>query len=189
MREHQDESGRAVGQAGQEPGPHVPTVLVAYASKNRGTAQMAHWIGDTIAAEGLGAEVRAAAAVTDVHGYDAVVLGSGLHEGRWLRDAVRFARRNRRELLRMPVWLFSSGPLDDSASTHEVPPVPEATRVADRVDARANTTFGGRLREGTRGFLARMLVRSGRAGDFRDREQVRTWALAIAHEVAARSAG
>ncbi|HEY5836338.1 flavodoxin domain-containing protein [Streptomyces sp.] len=162
-----------------------PCVLVAYASKNGGTAEMAQWIGETLSGEGLDVEVRPAPAVEDLRPYTAVVLGSGVYAGRWLREAVRFARHHRKALLRIPVWLFSSGPLDVSAAEREIPAVPGVLKIADGLDAREHVTFGGRLVEGARGFIARLILSKGKGGDFRDRDRVRAWALGIAKEAAA----
>jgi menaquinone-dependent protoporphyrinogen oxidase len=44
-------------------------------------------------------------------------------------------------------------------------------------------TFGGRLAEGAQGFIARQILKQGKGGDFRDREQIRTWARGIATEL------
>jgi menaquinone-dependent protoporphyrinogen oxidase len=152
-------------------------VLVAYATRNGATAEIARWIGDDLVASGVRATVRPAGAAGDLTGYDAVVLGSGVYRGRWLPEAARFARRHRRTLAGLPVWLFSSGPLDPSAAQRSLPPVPGAVRVADAVDALDHVTFGGRLIPGARGFIARQIIAQGKGGDFRDRAQIRDWAL------------
>ncbi|SEN78235.1 flavodoxin domain-containing protein [Actinacidiphila rubida] len=158
----------------------APHVLIAYASRNRGTAEIADWIGLTLTAEGVPADVRAAADIQDLCGYTAVVLGSGLYAGRWLRDATRFARGHRVALRAVPVWLFSSGPLDSSAAERDIPPVNGVVKVADELDAVEHATFGGRLVPGAHGLVARMILSRGRGGDFRDRAQVRAWARRIA---------
>jgi len=158
----------------------APVVLVAYASRNGGTAEIARWIGDALEQEGAEVDVLPAAGVRDLHGYTAVVLGSGLYAGRWLREAVRFARRHRMALGSIPVWLFSSGPLDASASERELPPQPGVRRIADGIDAVEHETFGGRLEPGARGLVARMILSQGKGGDFRDRDQVTAWARRIA---------
>ncbi|TQE36357.1 flavodoxin, partial [Streptomyces ipomoeae] len=56
-----------------------------------------------------------------VASYDAVVAGGGLYAGRWQKHARRFLRRHRRDLAECPLWLFSSGPLDASASERDIP--------------------------------------------------------------------
>lgn len=168
----------------------APRVLVAYGSRNGSTAELARWIGEALTEAGLRADVRPAGDVASVADYDAVVLGSGLYAGRWLREPVRFARRHRRALLDRPVWLFSSGPLDSSASAGDDDrlPVRAAVKVADRLDAQEHVTFGGRLVAGARGFLARQLLAKGRGGDFRDRARVHVWATRVATEIAASTA-
>ncbi|MBM9504438.1 flavodoxin domain-containing protein [Actinacidiphila acididurans] len=160
-------------------------VLVAYESRNGGTSEIAEWIGTALREEGLPATVLPASTIGTLHPFTAVVLGSGVYEGRWLRGAVRFAHRNRRDLLERPVWLFSSGPLDPTVDERDVPPVPSALGVADAVDAREHMTFGGRLVSGARGLLARLILRRGGGGDFRDPDSVREWAHAISRELMA----
>lgn len=154
-------------------------VLVAYGSRRGGTAEIAVWIGAELRKAGLHADVRAAGAVRDLGAYHAVVLGGALYGGRWHRDARRFARRHARALRDRPVWLFSSGPLDRSAETAEIPPVPGVRRIAGRIGAREHMTFGGRLIEDAPGLIASRMSRR-LAGDHRDRGQVREWARGIA---------
>lgn len=162
----------------------TPCVLVAFGSKNGGTAEIAEWIGDTLREAGLNVEVRPAPAVGDLHSYTAVVLGSGVYGDRWLPDAAHFARRHREALRGVPVWLFSSGPLDTSADERPLPAVRTAARLAGDLGAREHVTFGGRLVPGAHGLVARMILRRGGSGDFRDKERVRAWARGIAAQVA-----
>ncbi|MBQ0984773.1 flavodoxin domain-containing protein [Streptomyces sp. F63] len=163
--------------------PTAQRVLVTYGSKHGSTADIAQWIGDALRAREIDVVVLPASGVRDLEPYDAVVIGGGLYSGRWQKDAVRFARRNREELDRRPVWLFSSGPLDPSASERRIPPPKSVARIAEHVHAREHMTFGGRLAEDSDGFLTRRLVAEGRGGDFRDREQVRAWGEHIAAEM------
>ncbi|MFG2134651.1 flavodoxin domain-containing protein [Streptomyces sp. NPDC048751] len=159
------------------------TVLVAYGSTNGSTAEIAERVGEVLSKEGLTVDVRSAARVADVTPYGAVVLGGGLYAGRWQRDARRFARRHRKALAERPVWLFSSGPLDPSASERDIPPAPGVRRVVNRTDARGHITFGGRLEGEVKGRVARMIVNSGKGGDFRDFEQIAAWAATVAHDL------
>jgi menaquinone-dependent protoporphyrinogen oxidase len=55
-------------------------------------------------------------------------------------------------------------------------------RVAERVDARDYTVFGGRLEPGVRGFPAAALAKK-MAGDYRNPERVRTWATGISTQL------
>jgi menaquinone-dependent protoporphyrinogen oxidase len=155
-------------------------VLVAYGTKNGSTAEIAEWIADELRGQLIEADVLPAADIHDIGPYDAVVLGAGLYVGRWQRDAVRFARRHRKALTRRPVWLFSSGPLDPSATERDLPAAPAVARIATRLGPRGHATFGGRLAEGAQGLIARQILKQGEGGDFRDREQIRTWAHGVA---------
>ncbi|MFJ9908837.1 flavodoxin domain-containing protein [Streptomyces sp. NPDC101152] len=159
-------------------------VLVVYGTTNGSTAEIAEAVADVLRKDGLTVEAAPAASVADVTPYDAVVVGGGLYAGRWHKDARRFVRRHRRALAERPVWLFSSGPLDASASERDIPPVPGVRRAITRLDARGHVTFGGCLKEGAKGRIARMIVRNGKGGDFRDFTAIETWAASVADELA-----
>ncbi|MFC9679648.1 flavodoxin domain-containing protein [Streptomyces sp. NPDC056948] len=159
-------------------------VLVAYGTTNGSTAEIAETVAEILRKDGLTAEARPARAVATTESYDAVVVGGGLYAGRWHKDARRFVRRHGKALAERPLWFFSSGPLDPSASERDIPPVPGVKRAMVRLDAREHVTFGGCLEEGAKGWVARMILRNGKGGDFRDFERIEAWAARIAHELA-----
>ncbi|WP_327186717.1 flavodoxin domain-containing protein [Streptomyces sp. NBC_01334] len=156
------------------------TVLVTYGTTNGSTAEIAEAVADVLREGGLTVESLPARSVTGVAHYDAVVVGGGLYTGRWHKDARRFVRRNRVLLAERPVWFFSSGPLDASASERDIPPVRGVLRAMNRLDVQGHATFGGRLAEGARGRVAGMILRSGKGGDFRDFGAIEAWAKDIA---------
>ncbi|WP_405496524.1 flavodoxin domain-containing protein [Streptomyces sp. NBC_00096] len=159
-------------------------VLVAYGSKHGATAGIAEEIGRSLRDDGFEVVVAPAQDVDDVRGYDGVVLGGSLYAGRWNNRARRCAERNGEHLRHRPVWLFSSGPVDGSAEQRDLTPVRDAARAMERVGAREHVTFGGSITATTPGLLARILVRQGKAGDFRNPERIRTWARQIGAELA-----
>jgi len=160
-----------------------PNVLVAYGSRNGGTAGIAEVLAAALREDGIHAEARDAAAVRDLRDYGAVVLGGALYNRQWHRDAQRFGRRYGAALRERPVWLFSSGPLDAAGAASDPPPVPAVAALAGRIGARGHHTFGGRLDERAKGWIARAMVRNGRGGDFRDMARVGAWAREIADAV------
>ncbi|MGW3017454.1 flavodoxin domain-containing protein [Streptomyces longwoodensis] len=164
-------------------------VLVAFGTTNGSTAGIAETVADVLRKEGLTVRTAPAATVEDVTEFDAVVVGGALYAGRWHKDARRFVRRHRRALRERPVWLFSSGPLDPSASERDIPPVPGVRRTVLRLDARDHVTFGGRLEEGAEGRIARMILRSGKGGDFRDFARIADWAKQVAADLTAGADG
>ncbi|MEU1473958.1 flavodoxin domain-containing protein [Streptomyces sp. NPDC005760] len=162
----------------------MPTsVLVAYGTTNGSTAQIAEAVADVLRKEGLIADLLPARSVVDVTPYGAVVVGSGLYAGRWHRDARRFVSRHGRQLAERPLWFFSSGPLDASASERDIPPVRGVRRAVTRLDARGHVTFGGCLEAGAKGRIARSIVRNGKGGDFRNFPEIEEWAARIAAEL------
>jgi menaquinone-dependent protoporphyrinogen IX oxidase len=68
------------------------STLIAYASKHGSTAEIAERIGATLRSAGLEADVLPIAAVTDRIDFEAVVLGSAVYMGRWMKEAANFLR-------------------------------------------------------------------------------------------------
>ena len=169
----------AVETAGDWPDVQRPRVLIAFGSRNGGTADIARWIAAAMEADGLDVVVRPAGNVRSVAAFDAVVLGGALYANRWHADARRFVRRHARRLRGRPVWLFSSGPLDASADDHEIPAVRGVQELLTRVGARGHYTFGGRLTSDAKGFPAHAMAKK-HAGDWRDPDHIRR----VANEIA-----
>jgi len=150
-------------------------VLVAYGSKMGGTQGLAEMLGSELADLGYEAEVLSAKVVSDVISYDAVVVGGALYYFvSWHKDAKSLTKRLQTDLRERPVWLFSSGPLDDSATEKDIAPIKSVRKAMDRIGARGHVTFGGRLEE-KNGNLP--------IGDWRDADHVRQWAQQIAGEL------
>jgi menaquinone-dependent protoporphyrinogen oxidase len=158
-------------------------VIVGYASKRGGTAEITEWIGEALRVSGLQVAVRPIGDIPMVSTYDAVILGGSLYAGRWHRDARRFVRRHAPWLQHMPVWLFASGPLDHSAGQTEIPPVPTMARAAQKIGALGAVTFGGRLSADAKGLIASKIAEDS-GGDYRDRDAIRAWAIGVAAELA-----
>jgi menaquinone-dependent protoporphyrinogen oxidase len=154
-------------------------VLVTYASKMGGTEGIAERLHDALVERGLDVDLVAIDRIGSPAGYDAVIVGSGLYAGHWRRAAKRFVKRNATALRTLPVWFFSSGPLDDSAARRVIPPVRQVEALMRRVDARGHATIGGRLGADARGFPASAMAKKN-SGDWRDPAQIRGWADDIA---------
>lgn len=162
-------------------------VLVTYASERGSTAEIADAIGDALRAAGVAADVRPTREAQDLSPYRAVVMGSALYMMRWRPEAVRFLKLRRRELAERTVWLFQSGPLDDSADTTEIALPRKVGALAASIGIRGHVTFGGRLDAGAAGFIASRMAKTA-AGDFRNFPRIRAWATAIAGEIRASAA-
>jgi menaquinone-dependent protoporphyrinogen oxidase len=155
------------------------SILVTYGSKRGGTEGLADMVADALRQEGFAVDVLPAPEARALDDYDAVIVGGALYAFRWHRDARRFVKRHSRALRQLPVYFFSSGPLDDSATQKKIPPVKGVEKLMARVEARGHVTFGGRLSADAKGFPASAMAKKN-AGDWRDPAQVRAWVGSIA---------
>ncbi|MBN1666279.1 MAG: hypothetical protein JW862_04300, partial [Anaerolineales bacterium] len=85
---------------------NLPRVLVAYASANGSTVDVAIAIGETLSTHGLQVDVRPVEETLSVDGYQALVIGSAVQFGEWLPEALDFLARNQDTLAEMPVATF-----------------------------------------------------------------------------------
>lgn len=154
-------------------------VLVTWGSKLGGTEGIARIIGEELQRQGFDARLEPCNGRHDLDGYQAVVVGGGLYANRWQKGARRFVTRNMAALRGVPVWMFSSGPLDDSADREAIAPTAEVAVLMERTGALGHATFGGRLPADAKGFPAEAMART-RAGDWRNRERIVQWAADIA---------
>ena len=160
-------------------------VLVTTASEHGATGEIAEAIGEVLRGRGLDVTVLPTGEVGSIDEYDAVVLGSAVYAGHWLRAARDLVERSSSALAARPVWLFSSGPVGDpsrklaqrmSEDPVELAFIQEATR------AREHRMFAGRLDKQnlSRPEKAVLTVFRGLEGDFRDWNEIVQWASRIA---------
>jgi menaquinone-dependent protoporphyrinogen oxidase len=80
-------------------------ILLSYASMAGSTAEVAKTVVEEIAKNGLLVEILPLGEVTDLEDYTGVVIGGPMILG-WHRNALRFLRKNRDSLQRMPLAVF-----------------------------------------------------------------------------------
>jgi menaquinone-dependent protoporphyrinogen IX oxidase len=85
-------------------------ILAAYASKYGATALIAEKVTLRLVKSGLAAEALPVKEVTSLAEYKAILLGSGVYMGMWLKEGADFLKTHESELAKMPVWFFSDGP-------------------------------------------------------------------------------
>ena len=81
-------------------------ILVTYASASGSTVGVADAIGKKIAEAGNIVDVRPVKEVKDLAGYRAVVIGSAIHSGLWLPEAVKFVQDHKDALKQLPTAYF-----------------------------------------------------------------------------------
>lgn len=158
-------------------------VLVAVASKHGATLEIGQVIEASIRSSGLDVELMRIEDVAGLSPYDAVVIGSGVYAGHWLRPAREFVEVHEGELKEKPVWLFSSGPVGDPPKPLENPA--EVAACVKRLGARGHRLFPGRIEGSDLGISEKALVALVRApdGDFRPWSEISTWSESIAAQL------
>jgi len=172
-------------------------VLVAYASRYGSTEEIADRIAATLRRDGLEVTVKQAEDTRDPANYDAFVIGSAAYYLHWRRKAAAFIRRNSALLAQRPVWLFSSGPLGEDAKDAQGHDKREATapkEIAEfnaTIHPRGHRVFFGALDQARLGLTHRIIFKMINKrdaavlpeGDFRDWNDVETWAHSIAEDL------
>jgi menaquinone-dependent protoporphyrinogen oxidase len=155
-------------------------VLVTAATKYGATAEIAQAIADTLGDRGLEPTVLPPDQVEGVDGYEAVVLGSAVYAGHWLKPARELAERCAGALAGRPVWVFSSGPVGDPPKPEEDPV--DVAELMEATGAREHRVFAGKLVRRQLSFPERAIVSALRVpeGDFRDWDEITRWAAGIA---------
>jgi menaquinone-dependent protoporphyrinogen oxidase len=156
-----------------------PRVLVTYGTERGATAEIASAIAETLRGEGLDVALVNARDIERIDDYDAVIIGSALYLGHWHRDARRLVKRHAAALRDRTVYMFSSGPLDTSASERDLPPPTSVARLVHSAGAVSHVTFGGRLARDAEGFIAGKMAEK-LSGDWRSWHQIRAWAREVA---------
>ena len=158
-------------------------VLVAVASKHGATTEIGQVIEASIRSSGLEVELQRIEDVTTLSPYGAVVIGSGVYSGHWLRAAREFVEIHEGELKQLPTWLFSSGPVGDPPKPLENPA--EVADVVKRLGTRGHRLFPGRIEGSDLGISEKALIALVRApdGDFRPWSEIATWAESIADQL------
>jgi menaquinone-dependent protoporphyrinogen oxidase len=160
------------------------TVLVAYASKHGSTQGIAERIAEKLRQLGKESEVRPLDAVEDPGSYEALVIGSAIYYGSWMKEATEWVHRNQAVLAQRPVWLFSVGPLGTEVKDAEQQPK-EMAEFQQAIRPREQRVFFGLLDHHRLSFAERMVVKAVRApeGDFRDWQAIEAWVESIAQEL------
>jgi menaquinone-dependent protoporphyrinogen oxidase len=157
-------------------------VLVTWSSKRGGTEGIGRILGEALNVHGCDVTAVPTHKVRALDSFDAVIVGGALYANTWPGGARRFVNRHVRQLRKVPVWFFSSGPLDDTADRHDIPATTQVAVLGERVGAKGHVTFGGRLERDAKGFPASAMARKN-SGDWRNPDRIRAWAAELAAEL------
>lgn len=154
-------------------------ILIAYCSRTGCTRDIAQRIAKRLDAEEWGVELQPIADdLSDVSGYDAVVVGAPIHAMRWAKEASAFIDRHHEALAEKPVALYFDGYMTRHARRFfrkQIDASLDDARQATR--AFATGKFGGRL-DRPMAWPARLLfgVPSNAPLDTRDEDRIQRYA-------------
>ena len=155
-------------------------VLVCAATKYGATGEIANVVADVLAEKGLEVTMIPPEQADAIEQFDAVVLGSAVYMGQWMKPARELVDRSAAALAARPVWLFSSCPVGEPAKPAENPV--DVSKIIQSTKARDHRVFTGRLVRKHLSFPDRAMASAIRAaeGDFRNWADIRAWAAGIA---------
>jgi menaquinone-dependent protoporphyrinogen oxidase len=164
------------------------TVLVTAASKHGATREIAKEIARVLDEQGVSTELLDIDDVSDLSGYEAYVIGSGIYLGNWLKNAHRFLDIHAAELAQRPTWLFASGSIVGEPPVADDPDALRTDlveRLVEATHAREHRLFAGKLDTSNLGLLERAAVRAAHAseGDHCDWDEIDHWAEEIAGQL------
>jgi len=159
-------------------------ILVTYATQGGSTAGIAEEIGKTLAKAGAQVDVRNVNSVSDLSSYQAVVVGSAIHSGKWLPEAIKFVESNETTLRQMPTAIFQvCMMLATNNETYKAMVPAWLDPVRTKINPITAMSFAGGVdlaqypkltdKLGMRIFLASVKLKPG---DYRNWETIRTWA-------------
>jgi menaquinone-dependent protoporphyrinogen oxidase len=157
-------------------------ILVTYASKAGSTGEVAEAVAKVFCDAGATVDVRPVKEVSDLSGYQAVVVGSAIRMGAWLSEATSFVKTHKATLSQMPVAYFQvceavKKNTDEARKTAGAYLDP----VRALLEPAAVGLFAGKMDFGKLSWLDRNIakVTGSVEGDWRNWEAIRAWAEEI----------
>ena len=161
-------------------------ILIAYASQLGTTGEVAEAIGEALCQAGNTVATKRVNNVKDLHGYDAVIVGSAILYERWMPEAAKFVKANQKVLQQLPVaYFFTCLALHTLNTQGDL----AAKKYSDTLQALVPHVkpasiggFVGVLDYRKMGCISRVLMKiilcnkGIKEGDYRDWDAIRAWA-------------
>jgi len=168
-----------------------PMVLVAYATRNGSTKEVAHAVAETLRQSELAVDCAPVESVRSLNGYAAVVIGVPLYMGRLHKDARRFLTTHRDALSRIPVAMFVLGPVqkDEKDWTGARGQLEKEMKKYPWLKPVASQIFGGKFDPANLGFPFTLIppLRKMKAMDARDWMAIRAWTVDVCRKAILRT--
>jgi menaquinone-dependent protoporphyrinogen oxidase len=157
-------------------------ILIAYASKCGSTAEISQKIGEVLSTHNLRVDVKPVGEITDIRGYQAVVIGSAIRFGQWLPEGISFLKSNHDALQSKPTAMFTvhmqnTGDSAEARTNREL--YVKAAR--EQITPKVEKYFTGMIEMSRLSFLERIVYKAVKAkdGDDRDWNDIQSWAESL----------
>lgn len=154
-------------------------ILVAYATRNGSTAEIALAVAKELENAGAAVMVTDMKTVSSVADYTAVVIGAPLYMGRLVKEVAQFVGTHKESLRNIPVAAFAVGIAPISPDPGAVGQAIAALHAAiDPLQPVASTVFAGNVDIKKLSFIQREMTELAKSpvGDFRDWAAIAAWA-------------
>ncbi len=157
-------------------------VLIAYASKCGSTGEVAEAIAKELIARGKAVDVRLAQKVSDLSGYQAVIVGSAIRMGQWLPEAVKFVETHQQVLRQLPTAFFTVHMMnlgdDETSRKNRLAYLDPVRKI---MTPQQEVFFAGKMDLARLSFLDGFVAQAVKAtdADRRDWQAIRGWATQI----------
>jgi len=153
-------------------------VLIAFATRYGSTKEVAEFIAEKIKEREIEAEISNIIDISSLEGYDAVIIGSPIYMGKWLKEGVHFVQQFSESLNRVPVALFSVGAtLKDKNEKN----IKIAEKSFDVLLPYTNPVmtglFAGKIDKSNMNFVDKQILKivKPEEGDFRNFDEISVW--------------
>jgi menaquinone-dependent protoporphyrinogen oxidase len=157
-------------------------ILVAYATRNGSTAEIALAVAKELELAGTVVTVSDMKTVASVADYTAVVIGAPLYMGSLVSDVAQFVGRHGESLRKIPVAAFAVGIAPKSPDPGAVVQAEGALLAAIiPLTPVASGVFAGKIDAQKLSFIQRKMTELVKSpvGDFRDWDAIAAWARGL----------
>jgi menaquinone-dependent protoporphyrinogen oxidase len=154
-------------------------VLVAYATRNGSTAEIAQAIGKELTIAGFAVDVADIKTISTLADYTAVVIGGPLYMGSVDGSVGKFVAKHHEPLLKLPVAAFAAGLAPKNPDPGAIKMAMDALKkTMEPVTPVTSVLFSGKLDPAKVNFVMRKFLEMAKipAGDFRDWDAIAAWA-------------
>ena len=157
-------------------------ILITYDTYQGSTAEVAEFIAEALTEQGFSVDVKPVAEVSNLKGVDALIIGSPIYSGEWLRDGQAFVESHADVWQSLPTACFcTSLRLRDDSPEMRESVLTSMDGIIKQLEPVTIGTFAGFLDYSKLSAIMRLQAETKKLpeGDFRNWDKIREWANQI----------